>query len=390
MPQTTSRLLTIFCILTAMTGCENATPQADSFESELAELANIESGSVDAQLVSHSGSAATEPTGGSLQFAMGDQYGFIRTIQQNLTQQTRGARRHSSSTLTMRITLKVEQVEDDRFLLTAAYSDINYSHDIAGERVQFSSTTPPASLPVELLPYRGLVDNEFSFWLGRNNRIDSVNGLAEFLSRCVRYVPALQQQQVLRQLSASSPQDAVASFVDETIGLLPFGADSDALSVGDSWNQDRQINSPLPMFLSSSCSLKDLTHDTATVSISGTIAAPNGAGQFLGGVQLVLRDGRTLGNCQFDRATGLPIQCRIERNLDLDASLSDGTEVRQLKKIVSTIQAETAPMVTTSSPTNSVLQTSGQFQDTNGFQHATHEASAQYPTNSPQQTGFGQ
>ena len=387
MLQSTPRLLTVFCLLIALTGCENAVPQADSFEAELSELTNIDGGQTDARPASHSGVPSTETAVGNLRLAQGDRYRFVRTVQQNLTQQTRGARRHSSSTLTLRITVQVDAVQDDGFLLTASYSDINYSHDIAGERVQFTSATAPGSLPVELQPYRGLMDNELSFRLGRNNRITGVEGLPQFLSRCVRYVPAAGQQQILRQLSAS-PQDAVASFVDETIGLLPFG-DTSGLTVGDSWNLDRQINSPLPMYLSSTCSLKDLSNDIATVSLSGRIAAPNGAGQSLDGVQLVLRDGRTIGNCQFNASTGLPIRCQIERNFDLDASLNDGTEVRQLKKIVTTIQAEDTAPIASRSPSNSVLQTSGQSRNANGLRHASHEAAASYPS-ATQPLSFGQ
>lgn len=389
MLQWTARKLTVIGLLTVSIGapgCQDSATQVTDLESEFAELSNIETGitsQVGAINVSHSNDR-TDASGSRLQMNRGEQFQFARTIQQSMTQQSRGSRRLSSSSLSMQITLRVEEVESDRILLTAKYSDITYSHDIAGQRVQFNESTPPAGLPLELQPYRGLADNEFSFWIGQNNRIESVVAFPEFLSRCLRYVPASQQAAMIRQMSVVSPEDAVTSFVDETIGMLPVGSTAEPLNVGDSWNQDRQINSPLPMYLSSTCSMKDLSPASATVSIIGKISAPNGSGPLRQGVQLILKDGQTVGRCQFDRATGLPIDCRVERNLDLDAKLNDGTIVRQVKKIITTIVAQGMPPVANDTARNTIQQVSGQQPQPGGT------ASAHYPDEGMQQLGFEQ
>ena len=277
---------------------------------------------------------------GQVLLQVGREYAFTRSLRQSLLQQIRGARQRSESNLELTFTLRVEATQAGRTLLSVQYSDVNYYHEIAGQRTSFDSSTPAAQIPAEALPYRGLVDNGFSFWLNANNQVQELYGFDQFLQRCVRYLPAGQQADVVQSMSVGSPAEKVALLVDETFGLLPLdGTGSRQLNVGDSWQHDRQLTDPVPMYLSSTCSLKSLQQGAAHVELAGRVS---GSGQrrngLVHGTNLNVKGGRTSGNCQIDQATGLPIRGRIERSLELDVAMSDGTNGRQLKEIVSSIQ----------------------------------------------------
>ena len=102
--------ITLFGLLTAAIGCEHSAPEVSDIEAEFAEfaeLANVEAGALDLVSVSHSNRDGDATSASHLQMSRGDQYQFVRTVEQTMTQQSRGSRRKSSSSLSLLVTLKV-------------------------------------------------------------------------------------------------------------------------------------------------------------------------------------------------------------------------------------------------------------------------------------------
>ena len=285
-----------------------------------------------------------QPKGERLELALreGDRFPLIKTVEQTLVQKSETHPALARTKLDLSIAITVHEVRADAALLGVQYSRVVYEHDLAGRRLKFDSASHSGAIPWDAVPYAGMVNNGFAFWIGRDNQIRGLVGYKEFLERCVAEVPLERRQTLLSELSQRFGDDGVANFVDDSIGLLPYDAsvDEDAASrvlPGDVWTRERRLMQPVPVYLKSTYTLTDIDADTARIEITGRIAsgeAINAAGDS----RVRISDGRTLGHCVVDRSTGLPLDVQIDRHLVLHVQTDDGYEVIQEKDIRTTIR----------------------------------------------------
>jgi hypothetical protein len=260
------------------------------------------------------------------------------------------------------VTLQLDrETEAGRRLLSVRYHRVRYEHDVAGRRFRYASDEPAGPVPVEALPYQGLVDNGFSFWIGPDHKIIEPIGFADFLKRCIRQVPAEHQEAVLSAF-ADSTDEGIANFIDDSIGFLP-SADR-PVAEGENWVRERRLPRPVPLFLRSQCSLSRLTDTAAEIDVAGTIAAtqtfgptrPDGTDSSSGtggsgtGLSVTIRGGYESGRCLIDRGLGLPLSSSVKRYVDMTVRQSDGTEFTQQKVTTTTIrlfpqQSESTPTI---------------------------------------------
>lgn len=261
---------------------------------------------------------------------------LLKSVEQVLIQKTQGGEQVSHSSLELAVTMRLEErAEDGSQLLSVVYNRVRYRQDVAGKTFVFDSSVPTGQLPMEALPYKGLVGNGFSFWIGKDNRIIKPVGFADFLKRCIREVPPERQQQVLTAF-ADAADEGVANFVDDSIGFLPPGI---FVAEGEFWSRDRRLAKPIPLLLSTRCTLKRVTKQFAEIDIDGTIAttktfAPQTSQEK--DLEVIVRGGRSKGRSEIDLATGLPLHSEIKRYVDMEVQLADGQKFDQ-QKITTTI-----------------------------------------------------
>ncbi|MFM7057574.1 MAG: DUF6263 family protein [Planctomycetota bacterium] len=285
-----------------------------------------------------------QPKGERLELTLreGDRFPLIKTVEQTLLQKSETHPAMARTKLDLSMALTVEEVRADAVLLGVQYSRVVYEHDLAGRRLKFDSASHSGAIPWDAVPYAGMVNNGFAFWIGRDNQIRGLVGYQEFLERCVAEVPLERRQTLLTELSQRFGDDGVANFVDDSIGLLPYDASVDEESAsrvlpGDVWTRERRLMQPVPVYLKSTYTLTDIDRDTARIEITGRIAsgeAVNAAGDS----RVRISDGRTLGHCIVDRGTGLPLDVQIARHLLIHVQTDDGYEVVQEKEIQTTIR----------------------------------------------------
>lgn len=279
-----------------------------------------------------------------LELQQGDRFPLLKTVEQTVSQSVGRGSVLNRSRLELLLEIEVDNVRKNRILLSVRYHRVRFTRIVDGERIEYDSESPPNPVPLEVQAYHGLVDNGFSFWLGPDNRIVELAGFRDFLERCVREVPPDRRQQVLRRLAATTGDEGIANFVDDSIGLLPYGeaAEEKQIGVGSHWTRERQVVQPTPMYLSSRCTLTDLDETTANIEIVGNITPSATYGPADGSnrnVRLKVHGGHTFGNCTVQRETGLPLDSRIERYIDMTVQLPDGAEFEQQKRLVTTIRA---------------------------------------------------
>jgi hypothetical protein len=282
---------------------------------------------------------------------------LLKSVEQVLIQKTQDGERVSHSSLELAVTMRLEEeAEDGSQLLSVVYNRVRYRQDVAGNTFVFDSSVPSGPLPVEALPYKGLVGNGFSFWIGKDHRIIKPVGFADFLKRCIREVPLAQQQQVLTAFADAS-DESIANFVDDSIGFLPPGT---LVAEGESWNHERRLAKPIPLMLSTQCTLKRATDQFAEIDIDGTIAttktfAPETSPD--SDLQVVVRGGRSKGFSEVDRKTGLPLHSEIKRYVDMEVKLADGQKFDQQKITTTVIRLFPQQSVESPSP---VIQAGGE------------------------------
>lgn len=279
---------------------------------------------------------------------VGDRFPLIKRVSQTLRQSVGGATLLSRSDLVLLMAITVDREENGRKLLTVRYERVQYSHDIAGQKVEFDSRHGlPPNVPDVVKAYAGLVDNGFSFWLGPDNRITGVVGFDRFLQQCVRNIAPERRADFLRRLAITEEDQGVANFVDDSIGLLPRASDnagSPVVQVGQTWTRRQELFHPIPLVVSTQYTLSALTDYEATIDVVGritpsTVATYDPETGSDNGPQVVVKGGHVVGQCNVDRRTGLPLFSRIERFLELAVRLPDGRVIPETKSVITTVQA---------------------------------------------------
>jgi hypothetical protein len=324
-----------------------------SNEDDLSDLAEDESSfdDEDSETVESSSdgdvSLTLAPSEFSLQLTVGQKFPLQKTIEQQLTQQFESGPSVGYSKLELLLSLVVEEVQADRSRLSVRYHRVRYAQQLGEQSVEYHSDRPPSQLPVEVLPYAGLPDNGFSFWLSRDHKIMEVVGWEDFLKRCAMQVPAEQRSTVWAHLAALRSEDSLANFVDDSIGLLPSPDElqgQDTLQVGSVWERRPQSGATGTEAVGSGdqfstrCLLKALTPNVAEISLMGSIA-PATYLDDISRVRITVKGGQCVGSCRVDRSTGMPTQSRMERTLHMVAELPDGTSIEQRKDVITTTTA---------------------------------------------------
>jgi hypothetical protein len=309
-----------------------------------------------------------------LKLTVNEPFPLQKTVEQRLTEtDSVGKISVSKSRTDMMLSLNVDEIRaDGRKVMTVQYHRVQYEEDIRGVQISYSSAQPPESIPRSCLLYAGLAKNYFSFIVGPNNKVLEIIDFKEFLQRCLSQVPSQDVAMVRQQLEATTrSEDGIATFIDDSIGLLPFSSDPTHPGVevkeGSEWKFERYTENPIPIYVTTTCTLNELSRNSAEISLAGLISGPpkpivrRGAG---GEIKILVKGGYSTGSCRVDRKTGLPTQSLVHRYLEMAMDLPNGQKIDQSKETVSTI---TSFLV---SPQQSSLPSERRVQQT-GLQHAT-------------------
>jgi len=293
---------------------------------------------------------STELQEGDLSFSLkvGDRFPLLKTIEQTLVQESSVGPVTSRSNLTLMFAITVDEEDVGRRKLGVRYQRVKYKQEILGEVVEYDSQANPEYVPDRLQIYHGLAGNSFSFWIGADNRIIEVIAFDDFLKRCVRHAPPHRRQELLTRIVATQEDEGFANFVDESIGLLPYDPQATgretAVKLHQQWEKTRTIMRPLPMEMRTGYTLSSLNRDRAGIMILGTIE-PIQASR-LGPIQqasvkqsISLKKGEITGSCMIDRASGLPLTSRVQRQMEMTVEVPGRRPFEQRKTIVTTIES---------------------------------------------------
>lgn len=275
-----------------------------------------------------------------LELQPGEQFPLKKQVVTTLIQTASdGTQQKIQTELKLLLAIKVEEVADGRTRLGVRYNRVEFEQDIDGQKLVYRSTDTPAEIPVAARAYHDMVNDGFSFWIGKDNQINEVVGFREFLERCLVNVPPAQQKQVLLGMEAGSDENGISDFVDNTIGLLPFGQN---ITPGQEWTRHRSVGRPIPMVVQCTYTLQELTDTEAVVKITGEIIPSqtiNKVNHLQDNIQIHVLGGSTVGQCTIFRDTGLPKESYTERVIQMTVDLGDGPTFQQTKTVQTRVEA---------------------------------------------------
>jgi hypothetical protein len=275
-------------------------------------------------------------------FQRGEQFPVIRTVTQTLTQTSAQGTTTGTSRLEADMILVAEETRDDgRARLGVQFERLRYSRDLAGDKFAFDSQNPPAELPTDVLPYRGLAGNRFALWVGHDNRIQELVGFADFLDRSLANMSPAAKSALASRFDSLPPEEIISEFLDESVGLLHDdsavrGSSASSVKIGESWTRARSFHAPVPHHASTRYSIINCNADMAEIELLGTIAPLKENGALPGAV--VIHRGHVFGRCRIDRRTGLPLDSQIEQRLEMHIPTADGGTIEQKKQTVTTFR----------------------------------------------------
>jgi hypothetical protein len=273
---------------------------------------------------------------------------FVKTVNEHLRQRTLDGWLDGRTELELTMAITQEEPRptgssaawDGPVRYRCEYQRIRMKQELPNQSaLVYDSAVTPAVVPPSAAAYHGLKGNGFQFWLSRDRRLLEVVGFEPFLDRCLQPVSAEHREAIRSQMAAGSPHEAIAFFVDDSIGLIP----PEGARPGDRWERSRRIAQPVEILAAMQYTLQQMTPDRVGVEFTGKLTAPGGSDPANLTVpveaKLTARDGRLSGGYQLDRQTGLPISARTEQSIDLKVRLADGTEFEQFKTTLATLNA---------------------------------------------------
>ena len=358
-PRWSASLLSLFLCLN-LCGCGYFQATSNDEEIELTDAGEPD------EDVFESGSRISRPPESSAnalenepKLKIGDQFRFLKTVEHRLTQIDSTETRISTSRTTIALMLTVNNIlSDGRKQFSVDFQDVEYEQDLNGKRVRFSSGDPDESLPPEAMLYAGLTHNGFSFWVGVDNSVQDVIGFDDFLRRCVRTAPGRFQAMIHQQLESMKSEDAVADFIDAGIGILPFSSDHRhpgiSLQRGAIWELNPRLDDrPIRVETNTSCLLKEVTAQSAEILLTSRIQSsprPLIMTDPEGDLRISVKGGSCTGFCRISLRSGLPINSRMQRSLELQIELPDGQTLQQFKDTVNTLASIDGAQQTPKSP----------------------------------------
>jgi hypothetical protein len=285
---------------------------------------------------------AREPRGElKLQLQPGVQFPLKKQVVTTLSQTAAdGTVQEIRTELRLLMAITVEEVANGRTRLGVKYNRVEFDQILDGQQISYRSNSPPAEIPVAAQAYHDMVNDGFSFWIGKDNQINEVVGFHEFLGRCLANVPAEQQKQVLLGMEAGSDENGISDFVDNTIGLLPFGQE---VTPGQEWSRHRSVTRPIPMIVQCKYTLQELTEAEAIVKITGEIIPSQTINKVnltkSNDINVTVLGGSTTGQCVIFRETGLPKESYTERVVHMTVELGSGFAFDQTKTVQTRVEA---------------------------------------------------
>lgn len=264
-----------------------------------------------------------------LHLKAGQSFSLLHIIESDLIQTLMGREMSISQTIGTGYIFEIQEVGGDgTAMCRVTYKSVQMIMDIAGNRVEYDSIKPPATVPPAAKAAAALVGQSFSLRVSPTGHVTDVRGVEAIYEKVMKEaeIPnesarALVEEQLKEQFGA----DAIRESMEQTIaGYFP----DHPVDIGDSWAMPMTVARPYPMNLANNCTLKGRTAGVAVIDVTAKVSTnPAAKPMRMGPIAMTYEiAGERKGQIEIEEATGWIIGARFTQQISGTIKAEGGPE----------------------------------------------------------------
>lgn len=173
----------------------------------------------------------------------------------------------------MGYTFTVTSVENGVYSMDVNYTSINIDMMGTGERLSFDSANPEKYVGTIFYPYKELIGMGFSMTVGKDGKVVDIQGfdtMLEDLRRAFRVLPREENEIIIEELDLYFGPEKFTEEFERFFIFLP----GKKVAQGDSWEKSYSVSTEIPLDITTTYTLHDVTDDSYIITFKSDVAAP--------------------------------------------------------------------------------------------------------------------
>ena len=186
----------------------------------------------------------------------------------NTTQTVQGSEMQSKNVVSSITYMEMKDEGDTSNVYSVWYDELSMDIEGGGMNQNFSSDTSSLAMvdPMSSI-LAGLVEQKFDATINTSGKVTYVENLEEIIEAAVGTAGGAQADMVREQISSSFGDGGFAKNIEMSTRLIP----ENPVKKGDSWEIEQYTSTGLPLILTSTYTLKEVSDGIATIGVSGKL-----------------------------------------------------------------------------------------------------------------------
>jgi len=198
----------------------------------------------------------------------GKTYKQETTMISNTTQTLQGTEMQSKNVVSSTTYMEMKDEGDTSSVYSVWYDEITMDIEGGGMNQTFSSDTSSLAMvdPMSSI-LAGLIERKFDATINTKGKVTYVENLEEIIDVAVGSEGGAQADMVKEQISSSYGDGGFAKNMEMSTRIMP----DKPVKPGDSWEIEQYTSTGLPLILTSTYTLKNVSDGIATIGVSGKL-----------------------------------------------------------------------------------------------------------------------
>jgi len=186
----------------------------------------------------------------------------------NSAQTVQGSEMNSKNVVSSVTYMEMKEEGDTSSVYTVWYDEVSMEIEGMGMNQSFSSDTASLSAvdPMSAI-LAGLVDEKFDATINTKGKVTYVENLEEIIESAVGTAGGAQADMIKEQISSSFGDGGFAKNIEMSTRIVP----EKPIKIGDTWKVQQFTSTGLPLILTNTFTLKEVSNGIATIDVKGDL-----------------------------------------------------------------------------------------------------------------------
>ena len=239
------------------------------------------------------------------------------TNKQKISNTIHGEKRHTRRTTIITCVFSVQEVDSaGAAVLRCTYQSASLKQDGPAGKIEYDSTNPPATVPLQAQGIAALVGLDFSVKISPQGRVTAILGADEMTKAIIDRFD-LAEGPAKRSLKKTPRQHSGSQTIRQMMENMTALYPDKPVAVGESWSKRFPTSDVIPMVLDTTWTLRGRKGGVATIEARATIKSdPDAPPVQIGSSRFRYDlDGRQEGTLALEEATGWTMEAVIKQTL---------------------------------------------------------------------------